>query len=131
MLSALTLQGVAPSPVYEGGTDIGAMLSYVQQILAPALSDNSIVLMDNLSNLENHQVTEAIEASGASVKFLPRYSREFNPIEEMWSKVKSKLRSFKERTKDGLCDAIGVALKAVTPSDAFGWFTHSGYSTNT
>lgn len=131
VLSALTLEGVGPSLVYEGGTDIGVMLSYVQQVLAPSLSNDSIVLMDNLSSHKNHQVTEAIEATGASVKFLPRYSPEFNPIEEMWSKVKSMLRSFKERTKEGLYDAIGVALEAVTPTDALGWFAHAGYNTNT
>ncbi len=120
MLSALTYQGGGPSLVYNGGTDVGAMLTYVEQFLSPILSAGMTVLMDNLSTHKNERVVAAIEATGADVVFIPRYSPESNPIEEMWSKVKSKLRSFKARTRDFLDEAIGLALETVTPYDAHG-----------
>lgn len=65
--------------------------------------------MDNSSTHKNHHAMEAIEATGALVEFLPRSLPEFNLIEEMWPKVKSKLRSFNERTNKGLYHAISVA----------------------
>ena len=69
----------------------------------------------------------AIERPGPSVWHLPPYSPDFNPIEQMWSKVKEILRSIKARTAEALLDAIGVALRAVTATDAQGWFAHCGY----
>ena len=131
MLPALTYAGAGPSLVYNGGTDVGTMLTYVKHLLSSILSAGMTVLMDNLSAHKNEQVVAAIEATGAEVVFIPRYSPEFNPIEEMWSKIKSKLRSFKARTRDFLDEAIGLALETVTESDAHGWFAHAGYSTNT
>jgi transposase len=68
-----------------------------------------------------------IESVGAELCYLPAYSPDLNPIEKMWSKIKSILRTLKARTKETLIHAIAKALEKVTASDAKGWFESCGY----
>jgi transposase len=128
LLATLSLEGATAALTYEGGTDAGTMLSFVEQVLVPTLKPGQIVVMDNLSSHKDADVIAAIQAAGAEVWFLPRYSPDLNPIEEMWSKIKAWLRKTGARAKDALIDAIGEALRRVTPSDAEGWFNHRGYT---
>ncbi len=132
MLSAIRFDGVIEpaSLVYEGPTDAAVFLTYVEDCLAPALRAGDLVVMDNLSSHKVKGVAEAIQAVGADVWYLPPYSPDLNPIEMMWSKVKSILRSIAARTAESLRQAIGTALKAVTPSDLKGYFHHTGYLVN-
>ena len=69
-----------------------------------------------------------IESSGATVLYLPLYSPDLNPIEEMWRKIKEFLRTVKTGTVDALLAAIPFAFASVMPSDSLGWFDHCGYS---
>ena len=92
-----------------------------------ALGVGDVVVMDNLQTHKIAGVREAIEAVGATLLYLPPYSPDFNPIENMWSKVKPWLRSAAARNFDALCDAIAAALKAVTADDCRGFFGHCGY----
>jgi len=84
--------------------------------------------MDNLSPHKSGPTTALIVNAGAEVLFLPAYSPDLNPIEKMWSKVKSLLRAAEARTSAELIAAIGRALARVTPQDALGWFASCGYS---
>jgi transposase len=127
MLSALGFDGRTTTMVYQGGTDVLAMQTYVEMFLAATLEPGNIVVMDNLSSHRNVEVVAMIEATGAEVWFLPRYSPDYNPIEEMWSKVKAYLRKVEARSKKKLMNAIGKAHESVTPQDAAGWFAHCGY----
>jgi transposase len=129
MLSAIRLTGVIESAslVYDGPTDAAVFLTYVQDCLSPALGPGDLVVMDNLSSHKVKGVVEAIQAVGADVWYLPPYSPDLNPIEMMWSKVKSILRSIAAGTLESLHQAIGTALTAVTPSDLMGYFHHCGY----
>lgn len=127
MLSALRLDGSTPSMVYEGGTDAAAMQTFIEWQLAETLGPGDIVVLDNLAAHKTSEVIETIRATGAEVWFLPPYSPDFNPIEQMWSKVKSFLRTAAARTEEALLQAIGHALRWVTSSDAAGWFAHCGY----
>ena len=127
MISALRFDGSTADMVLDGATDGAAFLAYVREILTPSLRRGDIVVMDNLAAHKMPAVTEAIEACGAEVRFLPPYSPDFNPIEKMWSKIKAHLRKVKARTKETLWQAIGEALKKVTASDALGWFESCGY----
>lgn len=107
-------------------TDSMVFREYVRQVLAPTLHPGDMVVMDNL---RAHYDTEAIlliEQAGASVKFLPPYSPDFNPIESMWSKVKEKLWGLCARTQGELSEAISTALSSVTQLDAEGWFFSCG-----
>ena len=84
--------------------------------------------MDNLGAYKNEQTIALIEQVGAEVRFLPSYSPALNPIEMMWSKVKSLLRKAQPRSCPDLLAAISSALASVTQQYASVWFTHYGYS---
>ena len=129
MISAIRLEGVAAAMVTEGATNTLVFAGFLESFLVPVLRPGDIVVMDNLSSHKASCVAEAIEAVGAQVWYLPPYSPDLNPIELMWSKVKSLLRGLAARTKRTLITAIGKALNAVTPEDAAGWFAHDGYGT--
>ena len=96
-------------------------------MLCPTLRPGQVVVLDNLSVHKVAAVRQAIAAVRCTLLFLPPYSPDFNPIEAMWSKVKEILRSLKARTAEALLDAIGVALRSVTTTDAEGWVAHCGY----
>lgn len=99
----------------------------MKHFLAPTLKDGQVVVMDNLQVHKSARVKELIEATGAEVLFLPPYSPDFSPIEEAFSKVKGILRRVGARTREGLMEATGQALDAVSRQDAVGWFGHCGY----
>lgn len=130
LIAAVSLDGglVAPMQI-EGGTTGDVFLAYVSQVLAPALRPGDVVLMDNLSSHKVAGVEARIEAVGASVLFLPRYSPEHNPVELLWASVKRQLRAIGARTAAALDAAITAVLSAVTAEDVAGWFRHCGYCT--
>ena len=127
MMGAVRRDGTVAAMVYQGGTDVAAMEAFAGGDLRGMVRPGDIVVMDNLSSHKDAGVVAAIERAGASVWHLPPYSPDFNPIEQMWSKVKEILRSLAARTAEALLDAIGVALRAVTATDAENWFAHCGY----
>jgi transposase len=129
MLAAIGLDGVHAPFALDGAIDGEAFIVYVEKVLVPTLHGGEIVVLDNLSSHKLPRVAELIEAAGAEVWYLPPYSPDFNPIEEMWSKIKQILRSIAARTFDALVDAIRTAISKVTTNDLIGWFAHSGYAT--
>jgi transposase len=126
-LTALTLDGLGPGMVVEGGITTRGFAVYVERVLAPTLRPGQIVALDNLRQHHSERVRRAIEARGAELWFLPSYSPDLNPIEEAFSKVKSLLRDAAARTHEALVAAIWAALGAITPADARGYFIHGGY----
>jgi transposase len=100
---------------------------YITTNLVPALHKGDIGIMDNLSSHKAAGIKEAVEKAGATVMYIPPYSPDLNPIEEMWSKLKAYLRKAKARTNDGLLAAIVTGFKTSTPDNCLGWFTHTGY----
>lgn len=129
MIAAVGLDGVQAPFALEGAVDAEAFLVYVERVLLPALHGGEIVVLDNLACHKHPRVRELIESVGAKVWYLPPYSPDFNPIEEMWSKIKQILRSLAARTFEGLIEAIGIAVKQVSLQDLAGWFIHCGYTT--
>jgi transposase len=128
MISSIRLNGSTACMALEGTTDTDSFRVYVAQVLVPTLQPGDMVVMDNLSPHKSDQTLALILAAGAQVLFLPAYSPDLNPIEKMWSKIKSLLRSAEARTPDELILAIGRALAQVTAQDAIGWFASCGYS---
>lgn len=128
MISGVRLDGACASMVLDGATDADAFRAYVRHVLVPQLRPGDIVVMDNLQPHKAAGVRGMIEAAGATLLYLPPYSPDFNPIENMWSKVKQFLKSAAARTFDALCDAIAQALRQVTRSDCIGFFKHCGYA---
>ena len=128
MISSIRLDGSTACMALEGTTDTESFRAYVGEVLVPALNPGDIVIMDNLSPHKSDATLALITEAGAQVLFLPAYSPDLNPIEKMWSKVKSLLRGAEARTPADLITAIGHALAKVTAKDALGWFTSCGYS---
>lgn len=128
MISSVRLDGTTACMTIEGATNTEVFYAYVREVLAPSLRRGDIVVMDNLGAHKNERTLALIEAVGAEVRFLPAYSPDLNPIELMWSKVKTLLRKAQARNHTDLLAAIASALAAVTPQDALGWFAHCGYS---
>ena len=127
LIAAVRSDAVVAPLVFEGATDTAAFETYVQQVLVPALRPGDIVVWDNLSAHKGTVVQQAVEAAGAEVWPLPPYSPDFNPIEPLWSKVKSPLRAVGARTREALWSAIGPALDAVLPHECRNFFAHCGY----
>jgi transposase len=128
MISSIRLDGSTACMALEGTTDTESFRAYVSAVLVPALRPGDFVVMDNLSPHKSDPTLALITAVGAQVLFLPAYSPDLNPIEKMWSKVKSLLRGMEARTPVDLITAIGQALAKITAQDALGWFTSCGYS---
>jgi transposase len=126
VIAAMGLDGVCAPLAFPGGTNAPTFQSDVEQVLVPALHEGDVVVFDNLAAHLRPEVGEAIEGAGASVLPLPPYSPDFTPIEEMFSKFKESLRRLGARAKDQLYEAIGKALRQVTPEDILGWFRQAG-----
>jgi transposase len=128
LLGALRLDGSTACLAIEGATDTEVFATYVKEVLSPMLKPGDVVVMDNLAPHKDAATLELIRQQGADVRFLPAYSPDLNPIEKMWSKVKSSLRGEEARTQPALHQAISQALSKVTRQDAVNWFASCGYS---
>ena len=129
LTAAVRLGGVPESAclAFDGATDTACFEAYVAGCLVPALRPGDIVVMDNLGCHKTAEVARLIGSAGAEVRYLPAYSPDLNPIERLFSKLKTWLRKAKARTVDGLIDAMGGALREIRSGDILGWFGHSGY----
>jgi len=129
MIAAVRLRGPQAPWLFEGPVDGELFLAWVKQGLVSKLQRGDVVILDNLATHKVAGVREAIEAAGARLEYLPPYSPDFNPIENMWSKVKSGIKSRAPRTARQLGKAAGVAFATITPEDCHGFFLHAGYAT--
>jgi len=127
-LAALRLEGLTAPLVVDGPINGETFLAYTQQHLAPTLNPGDLVIMDNLGSHKVSGVAEAIEARGARLLFLPPYSPDLNPIEQVFAKLKALLRAAGERTVSGLWSRIGQLLDRFSPSECQNYFRHSGYA---
>lgn len=122
LISGLRLDGVVAPLAVVGATDGAAFQTYVVEVLVPQLRRGDVVVWDNLGAHQSPELIEAVEAAGALVEAAPPYSPDLSPIEEMFSKVKSSLRTVAARTTETVIVAMGAALDRVTRSDIVGWF---------
>ena len=127
MLSSIRLDGGTECIVFDGAVDKPMFSAYMEECLLPQLKDNDIVIMDNLSVHKNSFDVSKFEARNIKIKYLPAYSPDLNPIEKMWSKVKTNLRESQTTDVDALYLAIKDAIDSITPSNALGWFESCGY----
>ena len=101
--------------------------TYVEKVLAPTLKTGDIVVIDNLGSHKVTGVREAVEARGATLHFLPAYSPDFNPIEQVFAKLKQLLRAAAARTVDHLWTEIGRLLDQFSPKECANYVAHCGY----
>jgi len=126
-IAALRHNEIAAPCVFGGPMDGASFLAYVEHFLAPALHRGDIVVMDNLASHKVAGVKEAIEQAGAMLRYLPAYSPDLNPIEQVFAKLKAALRKAAARTFDALIKAIAQALEDVTPHECANYLANSGY----
>jgi transposase len=126
-VAGLRVTGMTAPLVFDGPINARVFEAYVEQFLAPALRPGDIVIMDNLSSHKGTKVRDLIEAAGASLRYLPPYSPDFNPIEKAFAKLKALLRKAAERTVAGLWLAIGRCLDLFSPNECQNYFAAAGY----
>jgi transposase len=128
MIGALRTSGMTALMTIDGATTGDVFLAYVEQVLVPELRPGDIVVLDNLGAHKLEAVAAAIQKAGATLKFLPPYSPDLNPIEIGWSMVKRGMRTLKPRTRADLDTSYDAASKLVTPTHARAFFRHCGYA---
>lgn len=127
-VAGLRQDGVTAPFVIEGAINGPSFKAYVTQCLAPTLRPGDVVVMDNLSSHKSPKIRAAIEARGATLRFLPAYSPDLNPIEMMFAKLKTVLRRAEERTIPALWDRIGSSLDLVSSTECRSYFKAAGYA---
>jgi transposase len=115
-IGALRAEGLTAPAVFDGAVNGESFLAYVEQVLVPTLRQGDIVILDNLPSHKVDGVQAAIEAAGAQLRYLPPYSPDLNPIEQMFAKFKACLRKIAARSVEALWTAIGQTVSAVHPS---------------
>ena len=127
VIAAPRAEGVVAPLVLGGAIDGPAFLAYVEQFLAPALRPGDVPVMDNLGSHKVAGVREAVEAAGATLLYLPPYSPDLNPVEQVFAKLKALLRSEAARTVEALWAAAGRLLDRFTPAECARYLAHCGY----
>ena len=100
---------------------------FCESFLSKCLNKGDVLVLDNLGAHKASRIEEIAASYGVSVIWLPPYSPDFSPIENMWSKLKTYLRKVKARTKEELESATSEGLKLITEADCRAWFKHCGY----
>lgn len=127
-LAGLRVDGVVAPGVFDGPIETASFTAWVEQVLVPTLQPGDIVILDNLSCHQNLTARRAIEAVGADLWFLPKYSPDFNPIELCFAKLKAILRAARGRTLDAIWETIGQCLARFSAAECRQYFRHCGYS---
>jgi transposase len=126
-VAALRVGEVTAPCVLDGPMDGESFRAYVEQCLVPTLRQGDIVVMDNLASHKVAGIKQAIEGAGAELRYLPPYSPDLNPIEQLFAKIKALLRKAAARTYDTLITAIADALTKVAPTECGNYLANSGY----
>jgi transposase len=127
-VAGLRRDGVTAPFVIKGAINGPSFRAYVTKCLAPTLRPGDTVVMDNLGSHRSPKVRQAIESQGASLRYLPPYSPDLNPIELMFSKLKALLRRAEERSVSSLWDRIGMCLDQVGRPECANYFKAAGYA---
>ena len=126
-IAALRHDAITAPWVIDGPINGEIFRAYVEQVLVPTLQPNDIVILDNLGSHKAPAIRRAIRAVGAKLFFLPAYSPDLNPIEQVFAKLKALLRRMAPRSFDAICDAIKIILEKFNPRECSNYIRHSGY----
>lgn len=129
-VAGLRRAGLTAPLVLDGPMSGKAFRAYVEQFLAPTLLPGDVVVMDNLAAHKVAGVRDAIAAVGASILYLPAYSPDLNPIEQIFAKLKALLRKATARTRETLWTIIGQLLHTFSPTECRNYLANSGYAFN-
>jgi len=127
-LAGLRVSGLTAPAVFDGPIDGASFRAYVEQVLVPTLTAGDVVILDNLSCHKSPAVRHAVEAVGATLCFLPKYSPDLNPIELCFAKLKAILRAARCRTTETVWAALGACVPRFTATECQNYLRHCGYS---
>ena len=127
-IAALRCDRIEAPWILDGPINAEAFKTYVEKVLAPTLKPGDLVIMDNLGSHKGKAVRQAIRAAGAKLIFLPKYSPDLNPIEQVFAKLKHLLRKAATRTIETLTAAVGELLGSFTAEECVNYFANSGYA---
>jgi len=127
-LAALRCDRIDAPCVIDGPINGDSFLAYVEQLLLPALKPGDIVIIDNLGSHKGKAVRRLIRSAGAKLFFLPPYSPDLNPIEQVFAKLKTLLRKAARRTVEATWREIGALLPQFSPQECANYFKNSGYA---
>ncbi len=127
-IAALRRERIDAPCLFDGPINGEVFLVWVQTFLVPTLRAGDVVVMDNLGSHRGKRVRQAIRQAGARLVFLPKYSPDLNPIEQVFSKLKHLLRKAQARSYDGLLQATAIVLDAFPPQECANYFRNSGYA---
>ena len=127
-LAALRHDRIAAPCVLDGPINGTSFCAYIEQFLVPSLSPGDIVIMDNLGSHKGKAVRRLIRSAGAKLFFLPRYSPDLNPIEQVFAKLKTLLRKTDPRTIEATWRSIGDLLGCFTPQECANYLANAGYA---
>jgi transposase len=127
-LAALRCDRIDAPCVIDGPINGQSFLAYVEQVLVPTLRPGDIVIIDNLGSHKGKAVRQAIRAAGAKLFFLPPYSPDLNPIEQVFAKLKTLLRKAAERSVEATWKRIGTLLSCFTPDECANYLRNAGYA---
>ena len=127
-LAALRHDRIDAPWLIDGPINGERFLLYVEKLLVPTLRPGDVVIMDNLGSHKGKAVRQAIRNAGAHLIFLPKYSPDLNPIEQVFAKLKHLLRKAAARTVESVCAAIGQTLAAFTAEECANYFRNAGYA---
>jgi transposase len=127
-LAALRHDRIDAPCLFDGPINGERFLAYVEQFLVPTLAPGDIVILDNLGSHKGSAVRHAIRKARAKLIFLPKYSPDLNPIEQLFAKLKALLRKANARTVAAVCNAIGNLLQSFSPQECANYLSNSGYA---
>jgi transposase len=127
-LAALRHDRIEAPCLFDGPINGELFLAYVEQCLVPTLKPGDIVVLDNLGSHKSKAVRSAIRATGARLLFLPKYSPDLNPIEQLFAKFKTLLRKAGARSIDAINQAIAQILTTYTPAECANYLRNAGYA---
>ena len=127
-LAALRHDCIAAPCVFDGPINGRSFLAYIQQCLVPTLQRGDVVIMDNLGSHKGRAVRATLRAAGAKLFFLPPYSPDLNPIEQVFAKLKTLLRKADERSVEATWRRIGSILGHFSPRECAAYLANSGYA---
>lgn len=131
VVAALRGEGLTATAVFDGPIDNPSFLAYVEQVLVPTLRRGDVVVLDNLTMHHQPEVQVAIERVGASLRFLPPYSPDLNPIELAFAKLKAFFRAARPRTFDQVVELVAIAMELFSPTECLNFIRHCGYRVST
>jgi len=129
-LAGLRCNRISAPCVFDGPINGQSFQAYVEQILVPTLMPGDVVIMDNLGSHKSKAVRKAIRAVGAKLLFLPPYSPDLNPIEQVFAKLKTLLRKARARSFEDLWQTIGRLLELFRSDECKNYFSNAGYDYN-